>query len=214
VPGHSLAAAEGLEWIGCIGAHGQKMRFAAEEYAGRAAEWWKPVSPNRVNDGRGWPLTRRAATGETTTSRCLAFTEASRMSSRRKRKRDRQHAEATAVAPRTCGGWGQGVPTSLKDLVWLRRAIKEGWPVRQEIRDAIVDELVGDLRLDLSDEEAGDFGRDAISRVRCIVAMEGVNQEIDLDEAAAEGRLRGRRRPARMPGLRDGPHASKQRWGV
>ena len=106
------------------------------------------------------------------------------------------------------------MPTTLKDLVWQRRAIKEGWPVRREIRAAIVGELVADLRLDLLDEEVGDPGRDAISRVRCIVEMEGVNQQSDLDEAEAGGRLRGRRYPAPSSSVRRRAGGARRRWGV
>ena len=38
------------------------------------------------------------------------------MPSRRKRKRERSKTEATAQSPGTCGGWGNGLPTTLSDL--------------------------------------------------------------------------------------------------
>ena len=67
------------------------------------------------------------------------------MPSRRKRKRERRKAEATAHCPGTCGGWGGGLPTTLDDLVLLRRAINEDWPVPPNVRRAIVDELAGEI---------------------------------------------------------------------
>ena len=68
------------------------------------------------------------------------------MPSRKKRKRYRQRiAEATAKTPRTCGGWGQGVPTTRSDLVLLSHAINEDWPVPENVRLAIVAELGGEI---------------------------------------------------------------------
>jgi hypothetical protein len=107
------------------------------------------------------------------------------MPSRRKRKRYQRMAEATANSLKSCGGWGQGVPTTLFDLVKLRRAIREGWPVPLAVRQAIVEELYGDLVSSLEGDSNFDFGRFAISRVRCVVEMEGINQAIEIAERAA-----------------------------
>ena len=67
------------------------------------------------------------------------------MPSRRKRKRLRQQAEATAKTPRTRGGWGQGVPATRSDLVLLRQAIHEDWPVPDDVWRAVVGDLLDDL---------------------------------------------------------------------
>ena len=122
------------------------------------------------------------------------------MSSRRKRKRCRLLAEATAHAPKTRGGWGQGVPTTLSDLIWLRRAIREAWLVPAHVREAIVNELCGDLLAIPESGPAADFGREALSRLRCIIEMEGVNQSIDHAEYAA-------RRASLAPAVRTQPPA-------
>ena len=71
------------------------------------------------------------------------------MPSRKKRKRYRQRAEATAKphggrgrgTPRTAGGWGCGAPTGLADLRLLRQAINNDWPVSEHVRKLIVDEV-------------------------------------------------------------------------
>lgn len=55
-------------------------------------------------------------------------------------------AEATAKSPGSCGGWGKGVPTKRSDLVLLRRAISEDWPVPENVQRTIVAELGGELR--------------------------------------------------------------------
>ena len=68
------------------------------------------------------------------------------MSSRRKRKRDRPKAEATVESPKALGGWGNGLPTSLSDLVLLRRAINDGWPVPAMVRAAIMSELENEIQ--------------------------------------------------------------------
>lgn len=89
------------------------------------------------------------------------------MPSRRKRKRQRRNAEATAKGPGTCRGWGQGAPTSLSDLVLLRRAINENWPVPYNVRLAIVGELEAEI-------ESPDVRR-VLSVARSFLAMEGAN---------------------------------------
>ena len=90
------------------------------------------------------------------------------MPSRRKRKRERRKAEATAHSPGTCGGWGDGLPTTLSDLVLLRRAINEDWPVPDNVRQAICDELAEE---ELESSEV----RRLISVVRTFLAMDRAN---------------------------------------
>ena len=63
------------------------------------------------------------------------------MPSRKKRKRDRRQAEATAQAPKTQGG----LPTSRGDLVLLQQAINEDWPVPRNVRGAIATELSDEI---------------------------------------------------------------------
>lgn len=63
------------------------------------------------------------------------------MPSRKKRKRDRRRAEATAQTPKTQGGQGVGLPTSRGDLVLLQQAINEDWPVPDKVRQTIVGKL-------------------------------------------------------------------------
>jgi len=89
------------------------------------------------------------------------------MTSRRKRKRERRKTEATAQRPETPGGWGQGLRNTLCDLVLLRRAINEDWPVPCDVRRAIVGELECDI-------ESPDVRR-RLSAARSFLAMEGAN---------------------------------------
>ena len=89
------------------------------------------------------------------------------MPSRRKRKRERRKAEATARCPGTLGGWGQGLPTSLADLVLLRRAINENWPVPENVRRAIIGELESEI--------GHSDGRRSLSIARSFIDMEGAN---------------------------------------
>jgi hypothetical protein len=89
------------------------------------------------------------------------------MPSRHKRKRHRRTAEATAPAPESQGGWGAGYPTSLSDLVLLRKAINEGWPVPFQVRLAIVSELGGEIK-------SPDVRR-ALSVARSFLAMDRAN---------------------------------------
>ena len=89
------------------------------------------------------------------------------MPSRRKRKRERRNAEATANSPNTLGGWGDSLPTMLADLVMLRRAVNEDWPVPANVRQAVIDELKDEL-------ETSDPRR-VLSAVRLVLAMESAN---------------------------------------
>lgn len=67
------------------------------------------------------------------------------MPSRRKRKRERRKAEATAGCPKPLGGWGPGAPVSGPDLLLLRTAIRQGWPVSQAVREQILNRLLPEL---------------------------------------------------------------------
>ncbi len=87
--------------------------------------------------------------------------------SRKKRKRDRRRAEATAKAPKTQGGQGGGIPTSRADLVLLRQAINEDWPVPDKVRQVIVREL--------GDEIESSEVRWVLSVARSFLAMESAN---------------------------------------
>ena len=89
------------------------------------------------------------------------------MLSRRKRKRERQRAEATAKCPKSRGGWGAGLPTSLSDLVLLRQAINEDWPIAVDVQQAIIDEL--------ADEIESMDARRAVAVARTFLAMESAN---------------------------------------
>lgn len=85
------------------------------------------------------------------------------MPSRKKRKRYRRMAEATASTPKSCGGWGCGAPTTLQDLVWLRRAVNQDWPVSEAVRSAIVRELMADFE--------NKPPRESLSICRTVIAM-------------------------------------------
>ncbi|PHS04009.1 MAG: hypothetical protein COA78_17085 [Blastopirellula sp.] len=91
------------------------------------------------------------------------------MTSRRKRKRERRRvdAEATVNSQKSCGGWGEGLPTRLSDLVMLRRAIKEDWPVPQHVKQAVV----GDLEEEVHSSET----RRVLSSALCFLAMSDSN---------------------------------------
>ena len=91
------------------------------------------------------------------------------MSSRRKRKRERHKAEATAKIPKTSGGWGQGTPTTNADLLLIRQAIREDWPVPDDVRRAIIEELFQEVDTDSSDV------RRFLAIARVILAMVKAN---------------------------------------
>lgn len=98
------------------------------------------------------------------------------MPSRRTRKRQRRSAEATAHSLRkTSGGWGAGLPTARSDLLLVRRAIKEGWPITEHAWRAIVGEVDSFIR--------GGDDRIALSAVGVIVAA---------DQASFRAALRSR----------------------
>lgn len=89
------------------------------------------------------------------------------MPSRKKRKRYRLRTAATASGPGTCGGWGQGLPTSRSDLVLLRKAINQDWPVPDNVRLAIV----GELNCEIGSPDGHWF----LAVARSFVAMEAAN---------------------------------------
>jgi hypothetical protein len=77
--------------------------------------------------------------------------------SRRKRKRERlrESSAGEAAAPNEpraaptpppsgnrCGGWGRSAEFARGDLVTIRKAIREGWPVSRKVRRQIVHLLV------------------------------------------------------------------------
>jgi len=63
------------------------------------------------------------------------------------------------------------LPTSLADLVLLRRAIREEWPVAANVRQAIVDELGEGL-------ESNNVWR-TLSIARASIAMDRANMRAD-----------------------------------
>jgi hypothetical protein len=105
------------------------------------------------------------------------------MPSRRKRKRKRLNAEATAIEPQKMRGWGRGLPVSGADIKMVRQALREGWPVPQDARVAVVDDLFALL------QEEGVSARHLCSVVGVFIEIEEINQEIDLAERAAARRL-------------------------
>ncbi len=64
------------------------------------------------------------------------------MPSRKKRKRDRRRAEATAAVPVLKGDWGAESKRPRGDMLLIRKAIRGGWDVPQAVRDAIVDDVI------------------------------------------------------------------------
>ena len=64
------------------------------------------------------------------------------MPSRKKRRRDRRRAEATAKSPILRGGWGRSSEVRPRDLLLIRQAIREGWPTSPEVGAAIIDQVV------------------------------------------------------------------------
>lgn len=121
----------------------------------------------------------------------LAAGERRRSNSRKKRKRDRRRAEATAPPPAGKGGWGNGLPISLSDLLLVRRAIREGWPTPQPVRDAVVRDVT-----DVALLEVPESPRRFLAAVKVCTAMEGANQDAEFKE---QGR---KMRPVRRCRLR------------
>ncbi len=103
----------------------------------------KPASPSAISGGKR---------------------KASPFQSRRSRKRHRRNiAEATARAPQLRGGWGQGSEIRASDLLLIRRAVREDWPVPQAESEALIGDVV------LSAARADDKPRLQIAAVRVVI---------------------------------------------
>ncbi|WP_428305572.1 hypothetical protein [Lacipirellula sp.] len=85
------------------------------------------------------------------------------MPSRKKRKRDRRRAEATAEAPAVRGGWGRGSEIRPADLLLIRQAVREGWLVPQARAEALINDVV------VSASKADDKPRLQIVAVRVVI---------------------------------------------
>jgi len=99
--------------------------------------------------------------------------------SRKKRKRYRRHLQAEAIAsiPKSAGGWGWGAPVSRSDLLLVRQAIREGWPVSAEVRRLVVD--------DVYQASTTESLRLLLATARTAVAMEGENQHQEAIPASS-----------------------------
>jgi len=84
------------------------------------------------------------------------------VSSRRKRKRERHKTEATANLLNPQGGWGE---CTKADLLLIRQAIREDWPVPDDVRRSIIEELFQEVSTDCSDV------RRFVAIVRVFLAM-------------------------------------------
>lgn len=84
--------------------------------------------------------------------------------------------------PESAGGWGNGLPISLSDMLLVRQAIREDWPVAQPVRNAVVRDLT---EVALSSDLSSD--RYLVAAVKVFIAMEGANQDAEF----AARRLRG-----------------------
>jgi hypothetical protein len=87
--------------------------------------------------------------------------------------------EASEQQPKFCGGWGQNSDLRPADLLLVRKAIREGWDVPQETRDAVVADVERMIR------ENRWNGRRWCAVARCIIEMERDNQRVQfaaLDE--------------------------------
>ena len=106
------------------------------------------------------------------------------MASRTKRKRYRQkQAKATAAGLQYAGGWGKGAPIQRADLLLVRRAIKERWPVPATTRDEIVARM-----FELFDEaDTTNNARLSNSISRLVIEMEVANQRSLLEQLDALG---------------------------
>ena len=75
------------------------------------------------------------------------------------------------------------MPVSRSDLLLVRQAIREGWPVSQPVMDAVVRDVVNKA---LAPEDADP--RQFIAAVKVVIAMEGANQAAEF-AARKEARL-------------------------
>ena len=99
------------------------------------------------------------------------------MPSRRKRKRERQLAEATASNPKRRGGWGEGYPVAPRDLLLVRQAIREVWDIPPDVCDAVVNDVYAVA-------SSAEKPRRLLAAVRVFIDMERENER---NELAARG---------------------------
>ena len=92
---------------------------------------------------------------------------------KRQRCRRRELAEAIAYCPKTSGGWGQGLEVSRSDLLLVRRAIREGWPVSAEAKRFVVADVCRVF-------DTTQSPRMLAAAAWAVVAMEGANQRAEL----------------------------------
>ena len=85
------------------------------------------------------------------------------MPSRKIRKRYRRKLEATGVGPKLSGGWGKDSVTR-SDLRLARHAIRMGWPIPDNSREALVESVMAIVE----DDDAG--GRKQVAA--CWVVLE------------------------------------------
>lgn len=126
--------------------------------------------------------------------------EGRRSKSRSKRKRDRRRAEATAPSPKIKGGWGHGLPVSNSDLLLVRRAIRDKWPVSQCVRDLVVEDVTH-----VALGEANLSSSRLISAVTVLISMEEADQIAELREQGRKLLRVRRRRVRRRPGASPAP---------
>lgn len=71
------------------------------------------------------------------------------MPSRKKRKRDRRRAEATALSvPSSSGGWGKEYPLKPGDIRLAARAVRNGWPTPFASQRAVSEAVVAAMDAD------------------------------------------------------------------
>jgi hypothetical protein len=85
------------------------------------------------------------------------------MPSRKKRKRDRRRAEATAEAPVLRGGWGRGSEIRPADLLLIRQSVREGWDIPFAQAKSLINDVV------VSASKATDKPRLQIAAVRVVI---------------------------------------------
>ena len=82
-------------------------------------------------------------------------------------------AEAIAHSPGSCGGWGNGLDVSRSDLLLIRPAIREGWPVPRPVKDRVMLNIFHVF-------DTTESPRMMAAVARAVVAMEAHNQRLDL----------------------------------
>jgi len=93
--------------------------------------------------------------------------------SRKKRKRNRRRSEVEAIARGpTPRGWGAGLETKRSDVAILRKAVRERWHVRSEVKIAVVCDI-----LRAFDSQSP---RMLASLAMSVVSMESHNRRVEL----------------------------------